>query len=135
MKKLALGEPNECLSLIDKENSNLIHLASRAAVIRYPYISTPTYSGFLQNSHSYYTGETHTVVISVCCYCKAGLTDRTAAQTGFTATENEQQRLWMGFHVCFGSDIFHIRGPGNPKENMSCSQLCTAPIVFHFPHW
>lgn len=50
MKELALGEPNECLSFMDKENSHLIHLTSRAGVIRYPHICTPTYSGFLYSA-------------------------------------------------------------------------------------
>lgn len=33
----------------------------------------------------------------------------------------------MGSCVCFGSGIFHVPSPGNPEENVSCSQLCALP--------
>lgn len=45
----------------------------------------------------------------------------------FIASENVWQRIWMGFHVCFGFGIFHVPSPGNPEENVSCSQLCALP--------
>lgn len=65
----------------------------------------------------------------------AELAYQTATQPCFITAENEQPRTWTSSCVCFGPGIFHVRSPGNPKENVSCSQLCTAPIVFHFPHW
>lgn len=33
----------------------------------------------------------------------------------------------MGSCVCFGSGTFHVPSPGNPEENVSCSQLCALP--------
>lgn len=58
---------------------------------------------------------------------EAELTYQMVTQMCFITTENAQWRIWMGFHVCFGSGIFHVPSPGNPKENVSCSQLCVLP--------
>ena len=39
----------------------------------------------------------------------------------------------MGFHVCFGSGIFHVPSLGNLEENVSCSQLCALPHCIPLP--
>lgn len=129
MRELALGEPNESLTFTDKENSNLIHLASRAAVIRYPYISTPTYSGFLHSRvHSLTTREKLTQWSSVFAVTvrQGSLIRRPLRRVLLPLRMSSRGSGWVFMFVL--ARTFSTYGPGNPKENTTCSQLCTAPL-------
>lgn len=82
-----------------------------------------------------YMGETHTVVIDGHCDCEQSQPIRWRVSCVLLPPRMSNRGIWTRSRVCFGPGIFHVRSPGNPKENVSCSQLCTAPIVLHVPHW
>lgn len=80
-------------------------------------------------------GETHTAVIDSRRDCEQSQRIKQRLSRVLLPPRMSNRGIWTSSRVCFGPGIFHVRSPGNPRENVSCSQLCTTPIVFHFPHW
>ena len=81
-----------------------------------------------------YMGETHTVAIGGRCDCEQSQPIRQRLNRVLLPPRMSNRGIWTRPCVCFGPGIFHVRSLGNPKENVFSSQLCTAPIVLHFPH-